>query len=423
MNIKNLVKNKQLFSWALYDWANSAFATTVMAGFFPVFFKKYWSQGFDPAVSTAYLGYVLSFTSLIVALLAPISGSYADGRGSKKFFLLFWAFWGALSCILLGFVPEGGWVPALWIYGLGMIAFNMSLVFYDGLLPSVASDSEMDMASSIGYSLGYLGGGVLFLFNVLMYLMPDKFGLTDGVQAVKLSFMSVGIWWLLFSWPLARNVPEPKPTNSRHPWQVVLQSLKEIVSTIKEISQKNTNLGLYLLSYWLFIDGVYTVITMAVDFGIAIGLESQHLIAALLITQFIGFPCAWSFGYLARKYHCKWPIFICILVYSVTVILATQMTAAWQFYLLAVVIGIVQGGIQALTRSLFARMIPVEKSGEYFGFFNLIGKFASILGPLIVALGSQITGSNQKGLLGLLFLFVIGGALFLKVKEPPLQKN
>ncbi len=418
MNIKSLIRDKKLWSWAFYDWANSTYATTVMAGFFPVFFKKFWSQGVDPVVSTANLGYVLSLTSLIVAFLAPFSGTLADTLGLKKFFCLFWAFVGSICCVALGFVPAGGWVEALWIYGISMIAFNMSLIFYDGLLPSVASGAKMNIASSIGYSLGYLGGGTLFLLNVLMYLRPESFGFKDGVQAVQLSFMSVGVWWMVFSIPMMRNVPEEKPDHRHRLGQSLKESARQILSTIGNIAKHNQNLGIFLLAYWLYIDGVYTVMTMAVDFGLGIGLQSQDLIAALLITQFVGFPCAWMFGILSRKWACKVPILVCIGVYSLAVILASQMSLALHFYLLATLIGFVQGGVQALSRSMFGRMIPHSQSGEYFGLFNLVGKFASILGPLIVAVVVQVTGSNKLGMSGLLILFVIGGGLLLKVKEP-----
>lgn len=418
MNFKSAYRDKKLWSWAMYDFANSTFSTTVMAGFFPVFFKKFWSQAADPVTTTAQLGYVLSLTSLIVAVLSPISGTLADSFGMKKVFCFFWAVIGSLCCVALGFVPAGGWEIALWVYGLSMIAFNMSTIFYDGLLPSVASGLRMDFASSVGYSLGYLGGGILFLINVIMFLKPELFGLRDGVQAVQISFISVGVWWTVFTIPMMRNVLEPKPVAMPAVFSSIIESFQELWSTLLEILTRNRNLGIYLLSYWLFIDGVYTVMTMAVDYGLALGLQSQDLIAALLITQFVGFPCAWLFGTLTKRWGCRGPILVCIIVYAVAVVLATKMTTALHFYLLATVIGVVQGGVQSLSRSLFGRMVPEEKSGQYFGLFNLIGKFASILGPLIVAVAVQWTGSNREGMLGLLILFIIGAGLLFAVKEP-----
>lgn len=410
--------NKKVFSWALYDWANSSFATTVMAGFFPVFLKNYWGAGLPAVETTAKLGTTVSFASLLIAVLSPILGVVADMRGYKKIFCFIFMILGALCCVALGTLGSGQWMEALWLYGLGFMCFTASCVFYDALLPSVAKGLEMDKASSIGYSLGYLGGGVLFLINVIMYQKPEWFGFQDGVQAVKFSFVSVGIWWFLFSMPLFFNVPEGKAQNSQGSyWNLMIQTVSQLQKTILEIL-KNKNLSMFIIAYWLYIDGVYTVITMAVDFGMGIGLKSQHLISALLITQFVGFPFAWLYGLLTQRWGCRVPIISCLVVYTVTVILATQMSQEWHFYALAAVIGMVQGGVQSLSRSLFGNMIPMDKSGEYFAFFNLIGKFASILGPLIVAGTAYFTGNPRFGMVGLLVLFLSGIFLLLKVVEP-----
>ena len=310
-------------------------------------------------------------------------------------------------------------MEALIIYGLSYMAFNASCVFYDSLLPSIASGTEMDYASSVGYSLGYLGGGVLFLINVMWYLKPQWFGFADGVMAVKASFISVGVWWFIFTFPLMKNVPEPQATVSASEglWQMTMSSLGTLKVTFKDLL-KNKNILTFMISYWLFIDGVYTVITMAVDFGIGLGLESQHLIGALLITQFIGFPFAWIFGLLTPRFGCRKPILFCIGVYTVTVILATGMSATWHFYALAAVIGMVQGGVQSLSRSLFGNMVPAAQAGEYFAFFNLVGKFASIFGPLLVAGTVLLTGNPRLGMMGLLVLFIVGGYLLFRVEEP-----
>jgi UMF1 family MFS transporter len=282
----------------------------------------------------------------------------------------------------------------------------------------VAELDQMDYASSLGYSMGYLGGGVLFLINVLMYLFPATFGIADGVTAIKISFVMVAVWWLLFSLPLAKNVKEPAvgfvPTDAL---QVTRDSLKALRRTLGELIRER-NLLIFIVSYWLYIDGVYTVMTMAVDYGISIGLEAKDLIAALLITQFIGFPCAYYFGTVTRRWGSKIPILVCIGVYGVTVVAATGMSAAWHFYLLATVIGMVQGGVQSLSRSMFGRMIDVERSGEYFGVFNLVGRFASILGPLVVAFGVTLSGNSRMGMMSLLVLFLAGGGLLALVKEP-----
>lgn len=412
---------KKVLSWALYDWGNSAFSTTVMAGFFPVFFKGYWSQGVDSSVTTARLGVAISVASLLIAVMSPTLGVIADLKGYKKSFSLGFMFMGALACVALAFIPAGSWWIAMLVYGVAMMCFNASSVFYDALLPFVAKGKDMDYASSLGYSLGYLGGGLLFLLNVMMYLNPHWFGLTDGVAAVKVSFVTVGLWWVIFSMPLAKNIPEPateKVPDSLY--RLTRMSYAAFKNTWHRLSH-DRNIRLFLLAFWLYIDGVYTVMTMAVDYGISLGFQAQDLIAALLITQFVGFPFAYAFSILAKKWGTRRPIMVCIGIYAITVVAATGMSAAWHFYLLAGVIGMVQGGVQGLSRSLFARMVPESQSAEYFGLFNLIGKFASILGPLVVGLGAAITGQSRFGMLGLLVLFVIGGVLLYQVKEPTLE--
>lgn len=413
-----LDQKKKVFSWALYDWGNSAYATTVMAGFFPIFFKSYWSGGADAVVTTARLGTVISVSSFAIALLSPTLGVIADLKGFKKLFWALFTIVGILSCAWMGFIPAGDWTDAMYAYGVAMMAFNASSVFYDSLLPYVASGKNMDFASSLGYSLGYLGGGILFLVNVLMYLFPASFGLPDGVTAVRYSFYMVAVWWFLFSLPLAKNVHEPYVEVSPHGvWKLTQESLHTLKRTCRKLIHEK-NLLIFIVSYWLYIDGVYTVMTMAVDYGIAIGFAAKDLIAALLITQFIGFPCAYYFGTVTRRWGTKKPILFCILIYGITVVAATYMSTAWHFYLLATVIGMVQGGVQSLSRSMFGRMIRKEESGEYFGLFNLVGRFASILGPLVVAFAVTVTGSSRMGMVGLLILFVIGGALLAKVNEP-----
>jgi Permeases of the major facilitator superfamily len=412
---------KAIWSWSLYDWANSAYSTTVMAGFFPVFFKTFWSQGTDPLLTTARLGTAISVSSLLVALASPTLGAVADLRGYKKLFCMFFMVVGVISCGWMTFIQPGDWFSAILAYSVAMMAFNASCVFYDSLLPFIARGKDVDYASSLGYSLGYLGGGVLFTVNVLMYLKPELFGLPDGVTGVKLSFTTVAVWWFVFSLPLAKNVKEPTvAANKDNILMLTQKSLRQLKGTLKSLMH-NKNMLTLLVAYWLYIDGVYTVMTMAVDYGISLGFAASDLITALLITQYIGFPFALLFGVIAKRFGCRGPILVCIGIYSVTVILSTQMTSPVHFYILAAVIGMAQGGVQALSRSLFARMIDPEASGEYFGLFNLVGKFASIIGPLVVAIGVTVTGNARASMLGLLILFVLGGILLWKVKEPALE--
>lgn len=419
MNRFDADERKKVLSWGFYDWANSSFSTTVMAGFFPVFFKNYWSQGFSSVDTTAKLATTISLSSLFIALISPTLGAVADHKGQKKLFLIIFMIIGVIGTGILAFIQAGDWLMAAIVYGLAMMAFNASSVFCDALLPIVARKVNLDFASSLGYSMGYLGGGILFTLNVVMYLKPDFFGFSSGVAAVQFSFLSVAIWWFVFSIPLMINVKEPKPTDlkSKNWLELTRSTLADLKQTLIHIRQ-DRNLFLFMLAFWLYIDGVYTLITMAVDYGISLNFESKDLIAALLITQFVGFPATYIFGAIAKKWGCRKPILFCIGVYSLTVILASQMQTPMHFYILAGVIGLVQGGVQSLSRSLFAKMIPEEKSGEYFGFMNLIGKFASVLGPAIVAMTVLIVRESKYGLMGLLILFAAGAYLLMKVKEP-----
>lgn len=412
-----MTDNKKVFSWAIYDWANSAYSTTIMAGFFPLFYKQFWSAGADSVVTTTRLGDLTAVTSLIVALLTPGLGALADARGSKKKMLFIAALMGWIGCAALGFLPEGAWVHASIWYGLATIGFNASSTFYDSLLPGLTLPEKTHRASSLGFSLGYLGGGVLFLLNVIMYLKPEIFGFKSGVEGVQYSFISVAIWWALFSIPLLRNVPEPMALRNTAPLPVVIwESFTQVVSTVQSVF-KNRNLTIMFFAFWLYIDGVYTIMTMAVDFGLSIGLDAAGLIKALLIVQFVGFPSALIFGFFASKWGARIPILLCIGGYALATVLATQMSESWHFYCLAIFIGLFQGGVQALSRSLFSLMIPTTKAGEYFGLVNLVGKFAAILGPFLVARFTYLTGDHRQALLSLLILFFAGGFLLWKVKE------
>lgn len=411
--------DKKSFSWALYDWANSAYSTTVMAGFFPIFFKQYWSAGADAVETTARLGTVLSVSSFLIAVLSPILGALADQRGLKKAFCGFFMVLSIATCFWLAFIPQGGWPQAMWAFGIGMFTFAASAVFYDAMLPSLASGTKMDDVSSFGYAIGYLGGGVLFAFNVLMFLKYEWFGLPDGVTAVRLSFASVGVWWFLFSIPLFKNVPEPAIAAGVE--KVSFLNLKAhmegLLNTARKV-MRDRNLMLFLVAYWLYIDGIYTVMTMAVDYGLSIGLKSTDLIVALLLVQFVGFPFTWLFGKVTGRFGCRAPVIFGIVVYSLLVIFSTQMQTALHFYLVAATVGAVQGGVQSLSRSLLGNMVPTEESGEFYGLFNLIGKFGSIIGPIIVAITVTLTKEPRYGMVGLLVLFVSGGYLLWKVREP-----
>ncbi len=405
-----------IWGWSLYDWANSAFATTVMAGFFPVFFKAYWSTGETVQLSTFYLGLANSIASIIVAALAPVLGAIADKGSAKKKFLGVFAFIGILMTGALWFVKAGHWQMAAAFYAVGTVGFAGGNIFYDSLLPGVASPRKVDYVSSLGFSLGYIGGGLLFAVNVVMYLKPALFGIPDGPTAIRISFLSVAVWWAVFSLPIMIFVKEPKSDETRSSGNAVAAGWKQLVHTLSELRHLKV-VGLFLLAYWFYIDGVDTIIKMAVDYGIALGFPSQSLIVALLLVQFVAFPAALIYHKFAQKIGVKQALFVAILAYSVITVLGFMMRTVLHFYLLAVAIGLFQGGIQALSRSYYTRLIPENKAAEFFGFFNMLGKFATIIGPTLLGLVTVITGSNRYGILSILILFVAGAILLKKVDE------
>ncbi len=422
---------KAIWGWAMYDWANSAFATTVIAGFFPVFFKLYWSADADVNTSTAQLAFANSLASLLVALMAPILGALADRSSTKKRFLTAFAYLGVLATAALFLVEQGNWPLAVFVYAIGIIGFSGSNIFYDALLPDVAGD-RVDAVSSLGFSLGYLGGGLLFLVNVIMTLQPQWFGLADGAEAVRWSFVSVAVWWGGFTLLTLLWVPEaPRPQAGPTRF---LDGLREVAQTLKKIRQMK-DLWLFLLGYWFYIDGVDTIIRMAVDYGLSIGFESSDLITALLVVQFVGFPAALVFGRLGERWGVRRSLYLGIGVYMGVTLWGMQMQEKWEFYLLAAVIGLVQGGIQALSRSYYSRFIPAGQAAEFYGFYNMLGKFAAIFGPLLMGLTGLLARTwlqqQEPGLdptlLGqeaarwsigsILILFIIGGTLLSRVDE------
>ncbi len=401
------------WSWVLYDWANSAFATVVLAGFFPLFFKRYWAAGTSVAESSMMLGAANSAASMVVAIMAPVLGAIADRGSSRKRFLMFFAVLGMVMTGSLYFVAAGDWEMAVCLYVLAILGFSGGNVFYDALLPIVAADRKLDVVSSLGFAFGYLGGGLLFALNVSMTLWPEAFGLADSHEAVRASFMMVAVWWAVFSLPVFLFVPEPAGEVSG--WQAVRAGMCQLRYTLHEVRRLKMA-GLFLVAYWLYIDGVDTIMRMAVDFGLSLGFKANALIVALLITQFVGFPAAIVFGRLGEKAGPKAGIYVAIAVYAAVIIWAYFIQAEWEFYVLATAIGLVQGGIQSLSRSLYARLIPAGQSAEFFGFYNMLGKFAAVIGPVMMGYVALLTGSPRLSILSILVLFV-AGALVLRLVD------
>jgi MFS transporter, UMF1 family len=422
---------KSIFAWAIYDWANSAFATTVMAGFFPVFFKQYWSLGADATLSTARLGLGNSLAGIVVAISAPLLGAIADRGSTRKRFLLFFAVMGILMTMGLYLVKQGNWPLAILLYVLATVGFSGGNIFYDALITGIATDDKVDMVSSLGFSLGYLGGGLLFAINVWMTLKPATFGFLNAGEAVRASFIMVGLWWAVFSIPIFLFVREPGEAAARAKnGHAVKGGFRQLIHTFQEVRHLKT-VFLFLLAYWLYIDGVNTIIRMAVDYGSSIGFETKDLISALLITQFVGFPSAIGFGYLGRKFGTKPAIFLAIFVYLFVSIWAAFMKSSTEFYGLAIIVGLVQGGIQALSRSYYARLIPAAKSAEYFGFYNMVGRFSAIIGPVLMGgtglfirfLGYESHLASRISIASVAAFFVAGGILFCFVNEEKGKKD
>ena len=407
---------KQIFSWSMYDFGNSAFATTVMAGFFPIFFKEFWSVGVEVTESTFKLGLANSISGILVVLLAPVLGAIADRGGNRKRFLAAFAILGCTMAISLFFVGRGNWILAAAFFAAGTVGYSGGNAFYDSLIVEVAPKEKVDLVSGLGYSMGYLGGGLLFAINVAMVLYPDFFGLADKTQAVKVSFLTVGLWWAVFTLPVLLFVREER-LHATGSWvQTTKEGLGQLAGTFRQLRHLKM-VALFLAGYWLYIDGVHTVIRMALDYGMSIGLDSDSLILALLVVQFVGFPAAIAFGKLGEKLGAKTGIYIGIAVYVAMTLWAYRLDSEAEFFGMAVAIGLVQGGLQSLSRSFFTRIIPPRQSAEFFGFYNMVGKFAAVIGPFLVGWTALVTGDSRKGIFSITILLVLGGVFLFFVDE------
>ena len=408
---------KAQWGWALYDWANSAFATTVLAGFFPIFFRNFWNEGVASEVVTFRLGLAHSASGVFILVLAPLLGTLADRSGAKKAFLFGFALLGAATTALLAAAPANAWIAATALFALASIGFSGSMVFTDALLVDVAAPREYERVSALGFGLGYLGGGLLFALNVTMVLKPALFGLDGKTAAVQWSFVTVGVWWALFTLPLMRYVRERPPLRRLRPGRALAEALRELAGTLRSLPQ-HRNVLVFLLAYWLYIDGVDTVIRMAVNYGQSLGFPDDSLIVALLIVQFVGFPAAIAFGRLGERWGARNAVLLAIGVYAGVTVWAYTLRTIEQFYLMAVVIALVQGGVQSQSRALFAQLIPADRAGEFFGFYNMLGKFAVILGPVLVGWAALVLHDQRASLMALLILFVPGALLLSRVRQP-----
>jgi len=412
--------NKKVFSWALYDWANSAYATIVLTVFFPLVFSNYWFTGTGTENSTTPLGIANAVASLVIVILAPVLGAIADKGGVKKLFLLMFLSIGVVFVCALYFVGQGEWLLALSIYALAGIGFSGANVFYDALIVDISDEDKLDTVSAFGYALGYLGGGLALVVAIVLSSFPTAFGFDDTSQAMLASFVMVGLWWAVFSIPLFRNTTESQAREIGFK-QAIISGLEQLLATFREIRQLKVVL-LFLFAYWFYIDGVATMIRMSMNYGVRMGFDQMSLVQALLVTQFVGFPAAIIYGKLGEKYGTKLGIYFAIVVYMLVTGYAYFMDQVSEFYTLAIVVGLVQGGIQSLSRSLYARIIPKSKSAEFFGFFNMMGKFAAVLGPLLMAVVASLSGDPRLSILVIIVLFAIGGVLLYFVDEKEGQR-
>ena len=409
-------------SWILYDVGNSAFillVTTLVPIFFNALAK---SAGLNEDLYLSYWGYAGSIATILVAILGPICGTLADRKMKKQFFLVTMLV-GALCCAVLGFAP--GWLAFLCLFILARVGYSSSLIFYDSMLPEITSETRMDKVSSMGYAFGYIGSVIPFVVCLVLVLMPGMFGLTQGT-AMVIAFLITAIWWITCTVPLLRRYRQTAfVTAEKSP---LLDSFRQLGRTIRD-AKKEKHIFVYLLAFFFFIDGVYTIIDMATAYGTALGLDTTGLLLALLVTQIVAFPCSIIFGRLSTKYDAGLLIKVCIIAYTCVVMFAVFMVSQWQFWLLAVMVGMFQGGVQALSRSYLGKIIPPERSGEFFGLMDIFGKGASFMGMTLISVVSHLTVGVHLNIFGvtlqnenlavstLILLFAIGYVLFCKADK------
>jgi UMF1 family MFS transporter len=409
---------RDLRAWAMYDWANSAFQTTIVAAIFPIFFQKVAAAGTPGPIATSRFAWATTWAILIVAVIAPLLGAVADHAPVKKRLLGVFLGIGAAATAAMYFITRGDWAFALALFVISNVGVAGSIVFYESLLPHIASEQELDRVSTAGYALGYLGGGVLLAVNIVMMAHPGWFLLPNREIAVRASLASVAIWWIVFSIPLFRHVPEPPQRDSHPRIEGPVAAARQLLQTLREL-RRYRQAFMLLLAFLLYNDGIQTIIRMATTYGTEIGIDENAMIGALLLTQFIGVPFGFLFGFLADRVGAKPSVFIGLVVYALITVLGYFMRTSAHFFALALMVGMVQGGTQALSRSLFASMIPRHKSSEFFAFFGVFERYAGILGPALFAWVVAHTGTSRNAILSVLAFFVIGGLLLtlVDVKE------
>jgi UMF1 family MFS transporter len=401
-------------SWIAYDAGNSAFATTVVAAFFPIFYLEFWASNLPKIEASIYLNWTIVICNVSILLSGPVIGAITDINQSTKKSLTIFTITSVFFVGLLYFLSVGSWIYALVFFGIANYCFCVAQIPYDKILTKIATPEKFSIISNQGYAWGYAGGGLLFTVNALMSIYPASFGLASQSDAIRVSFLMVSVWWLLFLIPLLLNFQETRDHNKSK--GIVLSSLKNIVTTLKSVYQYK-NAFLFLIAFFLFIDGAHTVIYLASTFALNLGLETSSIIQALILVQLVAFPATLIWGYVANKFGDKLVLYITISSYIFIIIYSTTLSSAFEFYLLAAWVGCVQGGIQGSSRGYFGKLIPKEKAGEFFGLYNVMGRAGAILGPLLVGTLLTLYGNVRIALLPIAILFIIGGLLLIRVKN------
>jgi UMF1 family MFS transporter len=401
-------------SWIAYDVGNSAFATTVVAAFFPIFYLEFWASNLPKIEASIYLNWTIVICNVSILLSGPVIGAITDINQSTKKSLTIFTITSVFFVGLLYFLSVGSWIYALVFFGIANYCFCVAQIPYDKILTKIATPEKFSIISNQGYAWGYAGGGLLFTVNALMSIYPASFGLASQSDAIRVSFLMVSVWWLLFLIPLLLNFQETRDHNKSK--GIVLSSLKNIVTTLKSVYQYK-NAFLFLIAFFLFIDGAHTVIYLASTFALNLGLETSSIIQALILVQLVAFPATLIWGYVANKFGDKLVLYITISSYIFIIIYSTTLSSAFEFYLLAAWVGCVQGGIQGSSRGYFGKLIPKEKAGEFFGLYNVMGRAGAILGPLLVGTLLTLYGNVRIALLPIAILFIIGGLLLTRVKN------
>ncbi len=413
-NSENKIFTKTVKSWIAYDAGNSAFATTVVAAFFPIFYLQYWASSMTELEASVYYSWALVISNVSILLSGPIIGAITDLNQSTKKSLTVLTLISVFFVGLLYFLQAGSWMLALTFFVIANYCFCVAQIPYDKILTKISTPNNFSIISNQGYAWGYFGGGLLFIVNAFMSINPSAFGLVSQAEAIRVSFLMVSVWWLIFLMPLLFNFKETKEVNKSK--NSIIQSIKNIVSTFKSV-YKYKNAFIFLIAFFLFIDGAHTVIYMASTFALNLGLETNAIIQALILVQIVAFPATLIWGYVAGRFGDKLVLYITIISYVCIIIYSTTLSSALEFYLLAAWVGCVQGGIQGSSRGLFGKLLPKDKAGEFYGLYNVMGRAGAILGPAMVGGLLTIYGNVRIALLPIAILFILGGLLLTRVKN------